>query len=173
MPCARAWAAGERRGLDGQPYALDQRSFCRRRQQTLSHQGLEALVGFEIEWMVGRTSPDGAWRPAVPGGPYGADRLVEGLDYLAAFAEALDGASLDWLQLHPEYGAGQFELSLAPGWLASPPREKPWWRACCRNCRPCCRWPVPWRCPTDAWRPVAGQRRSRCGGWRTGRRPCG
>ncbi|MBE9171841.1 glutamine synthetase [Cyanobium sp. LEGE 06143] len=109
-----AWAAGERRGLDGQPYALDQRSFCRRWQQTLSHQGLETLAGFEIEWMVGRTSPDGAWRPAVPGGPYGADRLVEGLDYLAALAEALDGASLDWLQLHPEYGAGQFELSLAP-----------------------------------------------------------
>jgi glutamine synthetase len=50
----------------------------------------------------------------VPGGPYGADRLVEGLDYLSAIAEALDAASLDWLQLHPEYGAGQFELSLAP-----------------------------------------------------------
>jgi glutamine synthetase len=55
----------------------------------------------------------------VVGGPYGADRLVQGLDYLTAVAEALDAAELPWLQLHPEYGAGQFELSLAP----APPLE--------------------------------------------------
>jgi glutamine synthetase len=39
---------------------------------------------------------------------------VDGLDYIAAVADALDAAGLPWLQLHPEYGPGQFELSLAP-----------------------------------------------------------
>ena len=58
---------------------------------------------------------DGTPAPAIPGGPYGADRLVEGLDYATALLEALEAAGLPWLQFHPEYGAGQFELSLAPG----------------------------------------------------------
>ena len=51
----------------------------------------------------------------MPGGPYGADRLVEGLDYATALLDALEAAGIPWLQFHPEYGAGQFELSLAPG----------------------------------------------------------
>lgn len=50
-----------------------------------------------------------------PRGPYGADRLVESLDYATALLEALEAAGLPWLQFHPEYGASQFELSLAPG----------------------------------------------------------
>jgi glutamine synthetase len=29
--------------------------------------------------------------------------------------EALEAAELPWLQFHPEFGVGQFELSLAPG----------------------------------------------------------
>ena len=45
------------------------------------------------------------------GRPYGADRLVEGLDYASEICDALDAAGLDWLQFHPEYGASQFELS--------------------------------------------------------------
>jgi glutamine synthetase len=51
----------------------------------------------------------------MPGGPYGADRLMEGLDYATALLDGLEAAGIPWLQFHPEYGAGQFELSLAPG----------------------------------------------------------
>jgi len=40
---------------------------------------------------------------------------VEGLDYATALLEALEVVGLPWLQFHPEYGASQFELSLAPG----------------------------------------------------------
>nr|WP_286194418.1 hypothetical protein [Synechococcus sp. CCY 0621] len=58
---------------------------------------------------------DGTPAPAIPGGPYGADRLVEGLDYATALLDAMEAAGLPWLQCHPEYGASQFELSLAPG----------------------------------------------------------
>ncbi len=115
-----AWAAGERHHQDGRLYALDQRGFCRRQQTTLTQpepagSGLGLTTGFEIEWMVGRPGGADGWQAAVAGGPYGTDRLIEGLDYLSALADGLDAAGLPWLQLHPEYGSGQFELSLAPG----------------------------------------------------------
>ena len=110
-----AWAPGDRRDREGRSYAVDQRSFCRRQQQELSGLGIELSAGFEIEWLVGEIHDGPDCRPAVAGGPYGADRVVNGFDYLAALTEALDGAGLPWLQIHPEYGPGQFELSLAPG----------------------------------------------------------
>jgi glutamine synthetase len=109
-----AWAPAERRQRDGTPYALDQRSFCRRRQSLLAAAGIEVRAGFEIEWVVASSGAGGELVPAVAGGPYGADRLVNGLDYVAALTDALDAAGLPWLQVHPEYGAAQFELSLAP-----------------------------------------------------------
>ena len=108
-----AWAPGERRWRDGRAYEADQRSFCRLQQDQLLQRGLELQAGFELEWMV--FAGDGAtgMAPAFLGGPYGADRLVEGLDYASELCDALDAAGLDWLQFHPEYGASQFELSLA------------------------------------------------------------
>ncbi|MGA1304191.1 MAG: glutamine synthetase [Cyanobium sp.] len=109
------WAAGERWERDGGPYAGDQRSFCRRQQEWLSAAGVELRAGFELEWMVAVPAIDGTPQPVVSGGPYGADRLVEGLDYAGALIDALDAAGLPWLQFHPEYGPSQFELSLAPG----------------------------------------------------------
>jgi glutamine synthetase len=109
-----AWAPGDRRLRDGSPYPGDQRSFCRRSLAAAAADGLAFTAGFEIEWVVGRAEPTGGWGPAVAGGPYGADRLIAGLDYLDALGTALSAAGLPWLQLHPEYGEGQFELSLAP-----------------------------------------------------------
>lgn len=109
-----AWAPGDRLDRDGQPYAADQRSFCRRQQQVLGERGVELRAGFELEWLVADPGPDGEARPAIAGGPYGADRLMAALDYAAAVTDAFDAAGLEWLQFHPEYGAGQFELSLAP-----------------------------------------------------------
>lgn len=110
-----AWAPGERFERSGQPYLGDQRHGCRRQQEQLQRAGVELRAGFELEWLVASFGPDGTPAPAIPGGPYGADRLVEGLDYATALLEALEAAGLPWLQFHPEYGAGQFELSLAPG----------------------------------------------------------
>jgi glutamine synthetase len=110
-----AWAPGERFERGGAPYAGDQRFLCRHQQERLQQMGVELRAGFELEWLVAVPDPDGQPVPAIPGGPYGADRLVEGLDYATALLEALEAAGLPWLQFHPEYGAGQFELSLAPG----------------------------------------------------------
>ena len=110
-----AWAPGERRWRDGRAYEADQRSFCRLQQDRLQQQGLTLQAGFELEWMVLAAEGGAPGSPAFPGGPYGADRLVEGLDYASEICDALDAAGLDWLQFHPEYGASQFELSLAHG----------------------------------------------------------
>ncbi|MCP9851243.1 glutamine synthetase family protein [Cyanobium sp. Morenito 9A2] len=112
-----AWAPGERWLRSGVAYGGDQRHFCRRQQEALWADGLDLRVGFELEWLLAEEAPDpdGAPRAAVAGGPYGADRLVEGLEYATAVLEAIEAADLDWLQFHPEYGASQFELSLAPG----------------------------------------------------------
>lgn len=109
------WAPGDRRHRDGSPYAADQRSFCRDRREALAAEGVALTAGFEIEWLVAEPGPEGEASPALAGGPYGADRLIEGLDYAGALLDALDAAGLPWLQFHPEYGAAQFELSLAPG----------------------------------------------------------
>jgi glutamine synthetase len=116
-----AWAAGSRHSRDGGVHPGDQRGFCARQQQALARSGLKLQAGFELEWMVGTATGEGqdTLVPAMAGGPYGADRLVEGLDYAAALTDACDAAGLPWLQLHPEYGQGQFELSLA----AAPPLE--------------------------------------------------
>ncbi|MFM9046547.1 MAG: glutamine synthetase [Cyanobium sp.] len=109
------WAAGERWERDGLPYGGDQRFFCRRQQERLAAAGLELRAGFELEWLVALPAADGTPHPVVPGGPYGADRLIEGLDYATALLEGLEAAGLPWLQFHPEYGPSQFELSLASG----------------------------------------------------------
>ncbi|MFE7116297.1 glutamine synthetase, partial [Streptomyces sp. NPDC057654] len=45
---------------------------------------------------------------------YGMARVVELSDYVRAVAEALDAQGIEVLQIHPEYGAGQFEVSTAP-----------------------------------------------------------
>jgi glutamine synthetase len=110
-----AWAAGDRRHRDGTPYGADQRLFCRRQLEALEEAGVTMTAGFEIEWVVGQASlPDEGYEAAFRGGPYGADRLIDGLDHLTALAGALEAAGLRWHQLHPEYGPGQMELSLAP-----------------------------------------------------------
>jgi glutamine synthetase len=110
-----AWAPGERFERSGEPYAGDQRHRCRLQQEQLQQAGVELQAGFEVEWLVASHRPDAHPHPAMPGGPYGADRLVEGLDYATALLDALEAAGIPWLQFHPEYGAGQFELSLAAG----------------------------------------------------------
>jgi glutamine synthetase len=107
------WLPGERWQQNGTAYELDQRSFCRRRQGRLAERAVTVRIGAEIEWVVARPGAEGQAAAAVAGGPYGADRLIDGLDYVTALGDALDAAGLPWQQIHPEYGAGQFELSLA------------------------------------------------------------
>src|SRR5438034_1062345 len=106
-----AWAPVDRWTQEGEPYAGCQRGFARRMAARAAEAGLDLRMAFEIEWYAG-AGPDGE-QPACAGPAYGMTRVVELSDYsrdvLAALAE--QNVAVD--QFHPEYAAGQLELSVA------------------------------------------------------------
>ncbi|UED84845.1 glutamine synthetase family protein [Streptomyces profundus] len=108
-----AWAPVDRFESSRAPYPACQRRFARRQVATVAEEfGIELLMGFETEWMVGRAADDAG---QVANGPaYGMARLVELSDYLSALLDAFTAQGLEPLQLHPEYALGQFEVSLTP-----------------------------------------------------------
>jgi len=112
-----AWAPVDRYTQDGQPYPVCQRLFARRMAGRAAEAGLDVRMGFEVEWAVGTAAGsemDGAFVPACHGPGYGMGRLVELSDYTRAVHAALAAQALAVLQVHPEYAAGQFEVSVAP-----------------------------------------------------------
>jgi glutamine synthetase len=110
-PLGWAWAPGDRFWPDGSGYAGDQRSFARAQVAAGQRQGISALMAFEVEWMVGLDQDD--FEPAVRGTGYGMSRLLAGADYARDVMDSLEAAGVQVLQLHPEYGPGQFEVSVA------------------------------------------------------------
>ncbi len=106
-----AWAPGDRFHQDGTVYAGCQRSFARAQVAAGLSQGISALMAFEVEWMVGLDQDDFA--PAVGGTGYGLSRLLDGADYARDVLDSLEAAGVRVEQLHPEFGPGQFEVSVA------------------------------------------------------------
>jgi glutamine synthetase len=106
-----AWAPADRRHVDGSPYEGCQRSFARRMTEQLQWVGLSALMAFEVEWCV--SANESAFEPGFEGGAYGMRRLISASEYLADVASALEAQGVPVDQIHPEYAAGQFELSFA------------------------------------------------------------
>ncbi|MGW0857005.1 glutamine synthetase [Streptomyces sp. NPDC002690] len=104
-----AWAPADRFTQDGAPHPGCQRGFARRAAEEVERRGLSVLAGIEIEWVVA----DAAGDPATSGPGYGMTRFVEHSDYLREVLRALTAQGLNVLQLHPEYAAGQFEVSVA------------------------------------------------------------
>jgi glutamine synthetase len=75
--------------------------------------GIDLKAAVEIEWAVGRgDAPDGQFVAACTGPAYGMTRLVELSDYAADVLAALDEQDVPVDQIHPEYSAGQYELSV-------------------------------------------------------------
>jgi glutamine synthetase len=109
-----AWAPVDRYTQDGTVHPGCQRSFARRIAAQARETGLDVRMGFEVEWVVGHEDEDGRLVPACTGPAYGLTRMVELSDYCREVLTALAGQSVDVLQIHPEYAAGQFELSVAP-----------------------------------------------------------
>ena len=108
-----AWAPVDRRTQEGEPHWGCQRAFARRMSQRAAALGLRVLMGFEAEWVLDAGA--GEEHLAATSGPaYGMDRLIEVSDYCREVLTALDAESVDVQQLHPEYAAGQFELSVGP-----------------------------------------------------------
>ena len=110
-----AWAPGNRLRQDRTPHPACQRMFAQRMVQQAAANGLEFKLGFEIEWFVGGPSDgDGGLPvPACEGPAYGMTRLVELSDYARDVLAALAEQGVPVEQIHPEYAAGQFELSTA------------------------------------------------------------
>jgi glutamine synthetase len=109
-----AWAPADRYDQDGRPHPLDQRLLAKAAVRALAEHGCSARMAFEIEWVIGEPTDGPEFRPAVHGPAYGHSRLVQRSDYLRDIASALAAQPVTLEQIHPEYAAGQFELSVAP-----------------------------------------------------------
>ncbi len=107
-----AWAPVDRYTQDGRIYASCQRSFARRMADEARAQGLELRMSFEVEWALG-TDDDGRFIPACTGPAYGMTRVIELSDYSREVVEALEREGVAVEQFHPEYAAGQLEVSVA------------------------------------------------------------
>jgi glutamine synthetase len=111
-----AWAPVDRYRHDGRPHVQDSRSLLRRLTGELAAEGLSVKASFEIEWVVSQAAglpddPD-AFVPALTGPAYGLTRLIEVSDYGRDLLEALDAQNIAVGQFHPEYAAGQLEVSV-------------------------------------------------------------
>ncbi|MFF9282452.1 glutamine synthetase family protein [Streptomyces griseosporeus] len=109
-----AWAPVDRITQDGERHPGCSRTVLRRTvTEAAERYGLQFRAGIEIEWVYGRGDvPDGEFVPATTGPAYGATRQVELSACTAELLAALAAQGVDVDQLHPEYAAGQFELSV-------------------------------------------------------------
>ncbi|MFI1164351.1 glutamine synthetase family protein [Streptomyces sp. NPDC020801] len=109
-----AWAPVDRITQEGEPHPGCSRTFLRRIVADAERRhGLTFKAGIEIEWAVGQgAAPDGEFVPAVSGPAYGATRQVELSEYTADLLAACAAQGVDVEQIHPEYAAGQFEISV-------------------------------------------------------------
>ncbi|MET9398200.1 glutamine synthetase family protein [Kitasatospora sp. NPDC002965] len=110
-----AWAPGDRYTQGGAPHPGCQRLFARRAVAAAAERGLGLKAGIEIEWVVALAGPPEE-EPRYPtaGAAYGLQRLTDLSGYLRELLRALAAQGLTVLQIHPEYAAGQFEVSVAP-----------------------------------------------------------
>ena len=120
-----AWSPGER-------WSQDRRAAHARQPAAAAAPGRRARVAgrqvqsaFEIEWVVSRGDGDG-FTPAARGAGYGMSRLVEASEYCRDVIDALTAQGVVVEQLHPEYAAGQFELSVAPEDPSRRPTPRCW-----------------------------------------------
>jgi glutamine synthetase len=110
-----AWAPADRYTQAGEPHPACQRSLAARMTERAAAAGLEFKMAFEIEWFAGRVGDGGdGLMPACTGPAYGLTRVVELSDYARELLAALEAQGVPVDQFHPEYGAGQLELSTAP-----------------------------------------------------------
>jgi glutamine synthetase len=109
-----AWAPVDRITQEGERHPGCGRTFLRRIvADAADRHGITFKAGIEIEWAAGQASaPGDDFVPAVSGPAYGATRQVELSDCTADLLAALAAQGVDVDQLHPEYAAGQFEISV-------------------------------------------------------------
>ncbi|MDH6212823.1 glutamine synthetase family protein [Streptomyces pseudovenezuelae] len=109
-----AWAPVDRITQEGEPHPGCGRTVLRRTvTEAAERHGITFKAAVEVEWAVGQgPSATGEFAPALTGPAYGAIRQVELSDYTADLLAAFAAQGVDVEQLHPEYAAGQFEVSV-------------------------------------------------------------
>jgi glutamine synthetase len=107
-----AHAPAFRYAQDGTVHPLDTRALLRRETGRLAGQGWTVKAAFEIEWAVSKGEGD-EFSPACKGPAYGMTRVTELAGYLRDVLTALKETGVTVVQLHPEYAAGQYEVSVA------------------------------------------------------------
>ncbi|MGV9247137.1 glutamine synthetase [Streptomyces sp. NPDC003710] len=110
-----AWAPVDRITQEGERHPGCSRTFLRHVVTDAARRyGVTVKAAIEIEWAVGRGATAGdEFVPATTGPAYGATRQVELSDYTVEVLAALAAQGVDVDQIHPEYAAGQFEVSVA------------------------------------------------------------
>ncbi|WP_231387236.1 glutamine synthetase family protein [Nocardia sp. BMG111209] len=108
-----AWAPADRYDQDGGAHPHDARLLLRRLVAELAEEGWSVRAGFEVEWVLGRPAADDRFVPVTTAPAYGMARVVGLADYLRDVMAALGDSGVSVDQVHPEYSAGQFELSFA------------------------------------------------------------
>jgi glutamine synthetase len=107
-----AWAPGSFYRQDGNPDPYCSRGVLHRIEEQLAGAGLTALVGHEMEFVL--VGPDGARLPSGMWAQYGLAGVLEFEGFVRDVTAAAGSAGVLIEQFHPEYGANQFEVSLAP-----------------------------------------------------------
>ncbi|MFD0683396.1 glutamine synthetase family protein [Actinomadura fibrosa] len=107
-----AHAPATRYAQDGTVHPLDARALLTREAARLAADGRSVRAAFEIEWAVSESGGDD-FSPACHGPAYGMTRISELSGYLRDLLKALAASGVAVEQLHPEYAAGQYEISVA------------------------------------------------------------
>jgi glutamine synthetase len=107
-----AWAPGSFYDQDGSPDPYCSRGALARVEERLTAAGLDALVGHEMEFVL--VGADGSGLPSDLWAQYGLAGVLEFEGFVRDVMEAATTSGVAIEQLHPEYGANQFEISLAP-----------------------------------------------------------
>ncbi len=107
-----AWSPADRYQQSGFPHPQCSRLLLSRTTEALAARGVTVKAAFEIEWVVSEGMGD-EFLPAVRGPGYSMARLVDRSDYCREVVEALLAEGIAVEQFHPEYAAGQLEVSVA------------------------------------------------------------
>jgi glutamine synthetase len=112
------WAPADQLRPEGGRFPTCQRHALASQDAVLRRFGLETLAAFEVEFTLFRGAAD-APEPVHRGPAYGLQPMLDLEEWADDVLLACEAAGLAIQQLHPEYGTGQYELSLQP---ASPVR---------------------------------------------------
>jgi glutamine synthetase len=107
-----AWAPAAFYEQDGSPVPTCARGRLQRVESALAYAGISAAIGHELEFVL--VDSAGERLPSTLWAQYGLAGVLEHEAFVRDVLRAAAAAGIGIEQLHPEYGANQFEISLAP-----------------------------------------------------------